>query len=134
MRNSASYFIVDAHILWWFLTAPERLSTAVSSIFRLAETGNAIILVPAIVVAEICFFSVKERQAMSPATLLRALESVGGIQLSELGRQQLELFGNLPEIPEMHDRLIAADALYHNAPLLTRDRLVAASPQIETIW
>ena len=34
----------------------------------------------------------------------------------------------------MHDRLIAAEALIRGAPLVTRDALLTASPQIETIW
>ena len=134
MQNRLTRFVVDSHTLWWYLRSSYRLPAAVSSVFRLAETGNAIIIVPAIVVAEICFLSVKERQPVSPTSLLEALASVGGIQLSELGREQLELFGRLPEIPEMHDRLIAADAMYYNAPLLTRDRILNDSSQIETIW
>ena len=50
------------------------------------------------------------------------------------GREQLEFLDRLPEIPEMHDRLIAAEALIRGAPLVTRDAILTASPQIETVW
>ena len=126
--------MVDTHALWWYLKSPERLTTAASAIFRLAETGNAIIVVPAIAVAELYFLSVKLGQPFAPSSLLDALASVGGIELSDLGRAQLEKLDLFPDIPEMHDRLIAAESLALDAPVLSRDETLAASPQIETVW
>ena len=134
MLDSPARFVVDTHALWWYLTTPERLSAAVSAVFRLVETGSATLIVPAIVVAELYYLSVKLRQPLAPSTLLDALASVGGIELSDLGRTQLERLDRVPEIPEMHDRLIAAEAMALGAPLVTRDAVLSASPQIETIW
>ena len=39
-----------------------------------------------------------------------------------------------PEIPEMHDRLIAAEAAALDAPVVTRDATLSASPQVEAVW
>lgn len=91
-------------------------------------------MVPAIVVAEIYFLSVKLGQPIAPADLLARLDSVGGIELSDLGRTQLERLEFCQEIPEMHDRLIAAASLSLQAPVLTRDETLAASRQVQTIW
>ena len=113
---------------------PERLSPAASAIFRLAETGNATIIVPAIAVAELYFLSVKVRKPFVPSELLDALASVGGIELSTLGRAQLERLDEIYEVPEMHDRLIAAESLAHNAPVVTRDEALTNSPRVQTIW
>ena len=127
-------FVADTHALWWYLRSPERLPAAASAVFRLAETGNATIVVPAIAVAEFYFLSVKLGQPFAPSRLLDALASVGGIELSDLGRVQLEKLELLPEIPEMHDRLIAAESMSLDAPALTRDGTLTASTQIETVW
>ena len=126
--------MLDTHTLWWYLKLPARLSTGVSAVFRLAETGNAVIIVPAIVVAELYFLSIKLGQTVALTGLLDSLAEVEGVEVSVLGRTQLELLEQLPEIPEMHDRLIAAEALAIGAPLLTRDAALAASSQIETVW
>ena len=134
MLSSPARFVVDTHALWWYLRAPERLTTAVSAVFRLAETGNATIVVPAIAVAEFYFLSIKLGRPVPPTALLEALAAVGGIELSDLGRDQLERLDRFPEVPEMHDRLIAAEAVALDAPVVTRDEALSASPQVETIW
>ena len=134
MPDSLARFVVDTHALWWYLRSPEHLTTAASAVFRLAETGNATIIVPAIAVAEFYFLSVKLGQPIPPSDLLAALDAVGGIELSDLGRAQLEKLDRFPEIPEMHDRLIAAEAAALDAPVVTRDETLTASWQIETVW
>lgn len=126
--------MADTHAMWWFLKSPERLSAAATAVFRLAGTGNATIVVPAIVVAEFYFLSVKLGQPIAPAELLARLDAVDGIEVSNLGRDQLERLEYCQEIPEMHDRLIAAESLTLEAPVLTRDETLAASRQIPTIW
>ena len=134
MPDSLARFVVDTHALWWYLRSPERLTTAASAVFRLAETGNTTIIVPAIAVAEFYFLSAKLGQPIPPSDLLAALDAVGGIELSDLGRAQLEKLDRFPEIPEMHDRLIAAEAAALDAPVVTRDETLTASWQIETVW
>ena len=126
--------MADTHALWWFLKSPERLSAAATAVFRLAGTGNATIVVPAIVVAEFYFLSVKLGQPIAPAELLARLDAVGGIEVADLGRAQLERLEFCQEISEMHDRLIAAESLTLGAPVLTRDGTLTASRQIQTIW
>lgn len=126
--------MADTHALWWYLKSPERLSAAASAVFKLAATGNATIVVPAIVVAEFYFLSVKLGQPIAPADLLARLDAVGSIEVSDLGRAQLERLEFCEEIPEMHDRLIAAESLTLEAPVLTRDETLTESRRIQTIW
>ncbi len=134
MLDSPARFVVDTHALWWYLSSPERLSTAASTVFRLTETGNATIIVPAIAVAEFYFLSAKLGRPIPPYELLAALDALGGIELSDLGRAQLERLDRFPEIPEMHDRLIAAEAAALDAPVVTRDETLTTSRQIDTVW
>lgn len=134
MQSRPPRYVADTHALWWYLTAPRRLSTTAAEIFQSAATGNATIVVPAIVTAEFYFLSVKENRPTPPDVLLQDLASVVRVELSNLGIAQLVLLERLPEIPDIHDRLIAAESWYRNAPLLTRDPVLRASEQLETIW
>ena len=130
----ASRFVVDTNALWWYLRAPERLSSTADVVFRLAEAGGTVLVVPAIVVAELYYLSFKVREPLPPSELMKWFERSGSFVVSDLGAAQLELLDRLPEIPEMHDRLIAAEALALGVPVVTRDPVIAASPQVQSIW
>ncbi len=132
--HDLSRFVVDTNALWWYLKAPERLSASADVIFRLAETGNTVMVVPAIVVAELYYLSVKTGDPLPPSELMEMFDTSGVFRVSELGRTQLEMLDRLPEIPEMHDRLIVAEALALGAPVVTRDPVIAVSPQVQSIW
>ncbi len=127
-------FVVDTNALWWYISRSDRLSPAAAAVFELALVGRAVLIVPAIALAELYYVSVKMGRSYTPADLLNALGAVRGIRLSDLGRTQLELLDRLPEIPEMHDQLIAAEALALGVPVVTRDPVIAASPQVQSIW
>ena len=132
--NRSAIFVADTHALWWYLRSPELLSPDAPSIFSLVERGRAIIFVPAIVIAELYFLSLKLGEAVPPAEILNLLDSMPGIEMLQLGRTQLEQLDRFPEIRDIHDRLIAAEAASLNVPLLTKDAELLASAQIETIW
>ena len=134
MQSSASLYVVDTNAVWWYIKSPARLSPAAAAAFLLAETGNAILIVPAIVVAELYYVSAKHGQPYTARELLNALESVRGVRVSDLGRAQLELLDRFAGIPEMHDRLIAAEGVALGAPVVTSDKAVAAEPQVQVVW
>ena len=133
-RGGLPRFVVDAHSLWWYMKSSPRLSSAAADIFAMANTGKAVLIVPAIVVAEVYYLSVKTGQPLPPADLLGVIDTSASLASSDLGRTQLEMLDRLTEIPEMHDRLIAAEALALGAPVVTRDPVIAASPQVQSIW
>ena len=133
-RSALPEYVVDAHALWWFMKSQDRLSPAALAVFQSASSRNALLVVPAIVAAEVYFLSVKLSDPLRPSDLLGAIETSDSMRLSDLGRTQLELLDRLPEIPEMHDRLIAAEAAALGSPVVTRDPDIAASPQVESVW
>ena len=62
------------------------------------------------------------------------IDRAPGLRLEAIGRPQLMGSGRLIDIPEMHDRLIAAAALVRDATLLTRDETLRAHPLVRTVW
>lgn len=126
--------MLDTHTLWWYLKRPSLLSATARQVLLQAEAGNGRLIVPSIVVAELQHVTARANDPVTPTEFFELLDSRSWIEVSALGRSQLEYLHLLPEIPEMHDRLIVAEAIIQGAPLLTRDRLITASPQVETIW
>ena len=134
MQNSRTRYVVDTHALWWYFDSPERLSATVETIFNMAEHDNATIVIPAIVAAELYYLSVKLGRPFTPTELMDMVNTIPGFEFSNLGMEQLEKLDTLQEAPEMHDRLIAGEAVALDVPVITRDRAFSDSPQIETVW
>lgn len=127
-------YVVDTHTLYWYFDHPHRLSPAADAVFRLAATGGAHIIVPAIVIAEFYYLTLKVGSSVLPSTLLDLISRSAELRFSELGQAQLEAMEQVTGVPEMHDRLIAAEALVHHAPVISRDMVLRRSGIVEVIW
>ena len=132
-RRAATY-VLDAHALYWYLHDPARLSLAAEMAIDAVVAAHALGLVPAIVVAELYYLTVKLQEPVAPRALFSALGNSGGFSFPALGRPQLELLGELTEIPEMHDRLIAAEARLRGAIVVSRDPVFQASGLVSSLW
>ena len=83
MPSRQSVYVVDTHPLWWHLTAQSRLSITAREVFRQAQAGEAVVIVPAIVVAELYYLSAKLGTPIVPAEFMGDLAE-NGMTLTEL--------------------------------------------------
>jgi PIN domain nuclease of toxin-antitoxin system len=127
-------YIVDTHSLYWYRRDARRLSPAADAVFRLAAAGEAFIIVPAIVIAELFYLTSKLGNPTSPSVLFTDIARSREFVFSPLGQEQLEIMETIDSIPEMHDRLIAAEALLHQAPVISIDQILKLSGVVEVIW
>lgn len=127
-------YVVDAHALYWRFRDPSSLSRGAQTAFASTEGGGGEAIVPAIVVAEVYYLSRKLGRPFVPQRILDAIDATPGYAFSPLGRRQLQLLDQLTAIPEMHDRMIVADALVHGATVITRDPAIQASGLVPTLW
>ena len=127
-------YVLDTHTWFWYLEYPHLLSPAADAAFRLAAAGGALIIVPAIVVAELYYLTAKLGDPISTSSLIANLNRSREFRFSELGQAQLTKMEEVDRVTEMHDRLIAAEALVWHAPIITRDEVLRRSGVAEIIW
>jgi len=127
-------YVTDTHTLYWYRRDARRLSPAADAVLRLAAAGGARIVVPATVVAEFYYLTEKAGYPVVPSELLDHLSGSREFIFSELGQAQLEKMEEVTGVPEMHDRLIVAEALVHQAPIISRDAALRASGVVQVIW
>jgi len=126
--------LLDTHVFFWALVAPDRLSNAAQSAI---EDPASELIVSAVSAWEL---ATKHR--------IGKLEAAGPIvltyerQVADLGAQQLSvstshalLAGTLDwDHREPFDRLLAAQSMAEGMPLITKDSAFATLPGIHTIW
>ena len=127
------YYVTDTHSLVWYFTSDPRLSSKALSAFSEAESdGN--IIVPAVVLAEIMFIAKKGRITISFAETLDKIGESENFIIAPLDADILKIADKIEADLEMHDKLIAATAIYYEAVLITRDEHLSRSQIVATVW
>lgn len=128
-------YVTDTHSFLWYLSEDPRLSKNAKLIFDGAESGQNVILVPTIVLAE--SLHIIEDQKFPLILFKDVIRKVdSGLNYAELPLdmnviKKLEEFNKLTE---MHDRIIAASASVINTELITKDRIIKDTGYIRTVW
>ena len=130
-------YVVDTHVLVWFLEGNSRLGVNAKTV--LADSESLLIL-PAIALAEAIWIVERGRTSIPSVTdLLNAINADRRITIYPLDRNITEQSINFPAIMEMHDRLIVATAIIlrnrgEEIALLTCDCNITASNLLNIVW
>jgi predicted nucleic acid-binding protein len=111
-----------------------RLPGKVKDVFEQAEQGNAKIFVPAIALAELAYLSERGRIDMDLSQAGAYFQKYNFISEIPLDYDIVRTAFQIDDVPELHDRLIAACGKLRGCPLLTNDPDLANSKHISTIW
>jgi len=95
---------------------------------------DGMIVVPAVVLAEIMFIAKKGKITLTFEETLQRIEDYENFDVAPLDVEVLKIADQIERDMEMHDRLIVAPALYFNATLITKDRFIRDSGLCATIW
>ena len=116
----------------------DSLPGAAERTFREAENGRGRIYIPEIALGELLYTALRGRlKVPNPewvaSELIDQIRGSGYLVLSTLGPTGWGVFLRL-RVPELHDRMIASDAIARNLPLITNDPELSAVPGLQTIW
>lgn len=126
-------YTTDTHSLVWYFTEDPLLSKRALQAFE-STVKEGIIIVPAVVLAEIVFISKKEKVTLSFEETLKKMEEYENFYIAPLDLDTLKVADKIELDMEMHDKLIVATALYFGAILITRDKLIRESRIVPTVW
>lgn len=129
-----NFYVSDTHALFWYLINSPALGVNARLAFDEADAGQALIYIPAIVIAELYYLNEKKGRPLDfPTKYARLAQSKQFVLLPFYPSHTLD-FDACSAVTEMHDRMIAADARRTKATLLTRDSQIASSGVVATVW
>ncbi len=130
-------YVADSHVLLWYFFNPSKLSLPVSNVFQRVEKGQARIIVSMLVLTEIGMIVEKGRVPVTAAELeqvMAKMQASASYRFVPLRLGVVKRALSLTALPDIFDRVIAAEALVRRIPLLTKDPLIHQSGAVPCIW
>lgn len=125
-------YVTDTQALVKFMMGQKVFNERCHQAFLAADLGDNIIIIPAIVLMEILYLFEKNRIKIDLIQTEELLQSKN-YQCEPLSLEILKTAAEISDIPELHDRLIAATARYLDIPLITNDPVIRKSGFIKIL-
>ena len=125
--------VADTHSLIWHLAESPQLGKKAAQAFEAADSGKETIIIPTIVLAEALSICEKKRSAITFDVFLQALRNSRNYVAYNLDMPVVSRLADV-HIPELHDRVIVATAMITRSAVITRDKRIAASKDVQTVW
>ena len=127
-------YVADTHSLLWYFARPQRLGLNAAEAFAQVAAGTADLIVPLIVLAEIIIALEHKPASANLDYILEQLQNSPHVNIIDLSLARVFDLQKLTIISDMHDRFIVAEAIAHNAMLITIDRTITDSGLIDVVW
>ncbi len=127
-------YVVDTHALIWYLRNDKKLSSQAKTIFQAAEQNQTVLIISAIVMAELYYANAKNNWFADFMVIYTDILSKPFIRFMPVDHTHIPNFSQDVAVPEMHDRIIAGVARRLNAPLITSDPLIIATGIVKIVW
>jgi len=125
-------FVTDTQALVKFMMGKKVINDRAHQAFLSADKAESRIIIPAIVLMEVLYLFEKNRINISLFQTEDLLKSQN-YQFEPLSLEILKTASQITDVPELHDRLIAATARYLDVPLITNDPVIRASEFVDIL-
>ncbi|MEA3429417.1 MAG: PIN domain-containing protein [Thermodesulfobacteriota bacterium] len=125
-------FVTDTQALVKFMMGKKVINNKSHQAFQSADKGESTIIIPAVVLMEVLYLFEKNRINISLFQTEDLFKSQN-YQFEPLSFEILKTASEINDIPELHDRLIAATARYLDLPIITNDPVLLNSRFVEVL-
>ena len=125
-------FVTDTQALVKFMMGKKVINDRSHQSYLSADRGESTIIIPAIVLMEVLYLFEKNRINVDLLQTEDLLKS-RNYQFEPLSFEILKTASTINDIPELHDRVIAATARYLDLPIITNDPVIRNSNFVEVL-
>jgi len=126
-------YVLDTHVLIWYFIGSTRLKRAVKEKIEEIRNAGGRLLVPTIVLAEALTIAERKKVAFDFPAMYDRIKTEPEFEIISFTPEILEEVTVLA-IPEIHDRIIVATAKFYRAGILTKDKIIRGTGEVETVY
>lgn len=127
-------YLADTVAMVRHLTQDSKQGKRAKAIFQEADQGLHRIFVSGVTLMEILYLSEAKRIAVPLAELVSHINKSRNYAIIPIDAEIVLTASRIDDIPELHDRMIAATALFLDIPILSPDPLFVNSHFVRTVW
>jgi len=129
----ADLYVLDTHVVIWYFIGSRRLRSGLKDKIDETRNSNGRLLVPTIVLVEALNVAEKDRVKFDFTEMYRLIREEPEFEIVSFTPEILDKTIHVQDVPELHDRIIVATARYYGACILTKDRIILESGQIQSL-
>ena len=118
-------------MLIWYFIGSKRLKPALKDKIDETRNRNGRLLVPTIVLVEALDVAEKRKVQFDFSQMYLLVRQEPDFEIVGLTSEILDQVIQVKDVPELHDRIIVATARYYSAGILTKDRIILGSGDIQ---
>ena len=126
-------YVLDTHVLIWYFIGSKRLKRKLKERIEEVRNTGGRLLVPTIVIAEALAIAEKGKVEFDFQGMCQLIKDEPEFEIVGFTPEIMEETMHT-EIPEIHDRIIVATAKFYRARLLTKDKIILESGEVEKLW
>ncbi len=135
MQPARPFYVTDTHPFLWHLAGDRsRLGYQAKAVLDRAELGEAVVIIPAVVLAEALYIAEKERVRAKLEQIFGMVENALNYRFCPLDLPIIHTAWELRKLREIHDRIIVATAKELGLELITDDGEIRESGYVRTVW
>ena len=135
MPPTRPFYVTDTHPFVWYLVEDNaRLGSTARAAFDHADSGEATIIIPAVVLAEALYLAEKGRIKAKAEQIFGRVDNALNYRVYPLDLPVIQKAWELRKLTEIHDRVIVATAKHLSVELITKDSKIRESGYVPTLW
>lgn len=127
-------YLADTVAIVRHLRSHPALGAGASRILQETDAGLHRVYVSAITLMEVLYLSEARRIDLPLDELLSSISGARNYAVVPVDSDIVLAAVHIDDVPELHDRIIVATARFLDVPILTGDRVIAASQHAESVW
>ena len=127
-------YLADTVAIVRHLRQHPALGQRAAGILREADAGIEHVYISAITLMEVLYLAEAGRIDVPLAELVRIVTLSRNYEIVPVDADIVLSAIPVDDVPELHDRILVATAVHLGVPILTGDRVIAASRHVQTVW
>lgn len=126
-------YVLDTHVLIWYFIGSKRLKSPLLEKIDQVRNQGGRLLIPTIVLSEALDIAEKNRVKLDFPGMYKRIQNEEEFEIIGFSREIFEETRRIEKIIEIHDRIITATARFYESGLMTKDRIIQESGEVETL-